>query len=169
MCSLPITTLAPLGPLGKFPVVKTAAIRLKVNLISAINARGFKRFIAVEENVTSSIFIDFLKRLIDRASGPIFLIVANYSVHKSKEVKDFVKGTDGKLRWFHLQPYSPELNPDKHVWNYLKNYKIGRQTTKNGYELSERVESVKRSIQKATGKDQILLSSSLDEVCCIVG
>lgn len=64
---------------GKTPVVKTTAIGHKVNLISAINARGFMRFMAVEENVTSSIFIDFLKRLIDRASGPIFLIVDNHS------------------------------------------------------------------------------------------
>lgn len=140
------------APKGKTPVVKTTAIRHKVNLISAINARGFMRFMAVEENVTSSIFIDFLKRLIDRASGPIFLIVDNHSVHKSKEVREFVKGTEGKLRLFHLPPYSPELNPDEHVWNYLKNHKIGRQTTKNGFELSKRVESIMRSLQKLPEK-----------------
>ncbi|WP_218121892.1 transposase, partial [Desulforhopalus singaporensis] len=25
------------------------------------------------------------------------------------------------MRIFFLPPYAPELNPDEHVWNYLKN------------------------------------------------
>ncbi|WP_407919113.1 transposase [Desulforhopalus singaporensis] len=33
------------------------------------------------------------------------------------------------MRIFFLPPYAPELNPDEHVWNYLKNHNIGRQTT----------------------------------------
>jgi transposase len=140
------------APKGKTPIVKTTAIRHKVNLISAINTRGAMRFMATEENVTAPVFVDFLKRLIVKAPTPIFLIVDNHSVHRSNEVREFVKSTDGKLRLFYLPPYSPELNPDEHVWNYLKNHHIGRQTTKNGYELSKRVESILRSLQKLPEK-----------------
>lgn len=136
------------APRGKTPVVVTTGARHKVNLISAISHRGAMRFMATEDNVTSEVFVSFLKRLIAGASNPIFLIVDNHAVHRSSEVRDFVKSTKGKLRLFYLPPYSPELNPDEHVWNYLKNHKIGRQSTKNGWELYKRIESVMRSLQK---------------------
>lgn len=140
------------APKGRTPVVKTTGSRHKVNLISAISVRGTMRFMATEQNVTSSVFIEFLKRLIDKSPAAVFLIVDNHSVHRSSEVRDFVRSTDGKLRLFYLPPYSPELNPDEHVWNYLKNHNIGRQTTKNGFELSKRVESIMRSLQKLPEK-----------------
>lgn len=140
------------APIGKTPVVKTTASRHKVNLISAISPRGAMQFMATEGSVTSAVFIDFLKRMLHKADRPIFMVVDNHAVHRSKEVREFVKSTAGKLRLFFLPPYSPELNPDEHVWNYLKNHKIGRQITKNGYDLSRRIESIMRSLQKLPEK-----------------
>lgn len=135
------------APRGKTPIVETTGARHKVNLISAISPRGAMRFMATEGSVTSSVFIDFLKRLIHKAKRPIFLIVDNHSVHRSTEVREFVQSTNGKLRLFFQPPYAPELNPDEQVWNYLKNHKIGRQSTKNGWDLYKRVESVMKSLQ----------------------
>lgn len=140
------------APIGKTPIVKSTASRHKVNLISAISPRGAMQFMATEGSVTSAVFIDFLKRLLHKADRPIFMIVDNHAVHRSKEVREFVKSTEGNLRLFFLPPYSPELNPDEHVWNYLKNHKIGRQSTKNGFELSRRIESIMRSLQKLPEK-----------------
>ena len=111
------------APRGKTPIAKTTAIRHKVNLISAISARGAMRFMATEENVTAPLFIEFLKRLIDKAPTTVFLIVDNHSVHRSSEVREFVKSTDGRLRLFFLPPYSWELNPNEDVWSYLKTIK----------------------------------------------
>jgi len=142
------------APKGMTPVVTTTGARHKVNLISAISPRGAMRFMATEDNVDGSVFITFLKRLIAGSTQTIFLIVDNHSVHRSTQVRDFVKSTQGKLRLFYLPPYSPELNPDEHVWNYLKNHKIGRQSTKNGWELYKRIESVMLSLQKLPAKIQ---------------
>lgn len=136
------------APRGKTPIVETTGARHRVNLISAISQRGAMRFMATEDRVNSAVFIEFLKRLLTNATRPIFLIVDNHSVHRSSEVREFVKSTNGRLRLFYLPPYAPELNPDEHVWNYLKNHKIGRQSTKNGWELYKRVDSVMRSLQK---------------------
>lgn len=140
------------APIGKTPVVKTTGSRHRVNLISAISPRGAMRFMATEDNVTSTVFIEFLKCLLHKANRPVFLILDNHSVHRSKEVREFVNSTEGKLHLFFLPPYSPELNPDEHVWNYLKNHKIGRQSTKNGFELSKRVESIMRSLGRLPEK-----------------
>lgn len=136
------------APRGKTPIVETTGARHRVNLISAISQRGAMRFMATEDRVNSAVFIEFLKRLLTNATRPIFLIVDNHSVHRSSEVREFVKSTNSRLRLFYLPPYAPELNPDEHVWNYLKNHKIGRQSTKNGWELYKRVDSVMRSLQK---------------------
>lgn len=157
------------APRGKTPVVVTTGARHKVNLISAISPRGALRFMATEDNVNSEVFITFLKRLIAGASNPIFLIVDNHAVHRSSEVRNFVKSTKGKLRLFYLPPYSPELNPDEHVWNYLKNHNIGRQSTKNGWELYKRIESVMRSLQKLPSTVQSFFMHPLTKYTLMFG
>jgi len=140
------------APIGKTPVIRTTATRHKVNLISAISPKGAMRFMATEETVTATVFIEFLRRLLHKAERPVFLVVDNHAVHRSREVREYVASTKGKLRLFYLPPYSPELNPDEHVWNYLKNHKIGRQSTSNGLELSKRVSAIMRSLQNLPEK-----------------
>jgi transposase len=120
---------------GKTPVVATTGARHKVNLISAITSRGELKFMATEENVNATVFIEFLKRLVADSDKPVFLVLDNSSVHRSSDVLKYVESTKGKLRIFFLPPYAPELNPDEHVWNYLKNHKIGRQTTSSQHDL----------------------------------
>ena len=95
-------------------------------MISAVNAKGHLRFMAFEGKMNSDKFIEFLKRLIYKAARPIFLILDGHPVHKSKNVQDFVAKTKGKLRLFILPPYSPHLNPDEWVWNWLKRHHLGK-------------------------------------------
>ena len=140
------------APIGKTPVVKTTGSRFKVNLISAVSGRGNLRFMATEERVTGKVFCTFLKRLIANAKGKVFLIVDNHPVHRSKVVKEFVKSTNGQLKLFYLPPYSPELNPDEQVWNYVKNHNIGRQTSTGKKEFLKRVMRVMRSLQNLPEK-----------------
>ena len=127
------------APRGKTPVVTTTGARFKVNLISAISTRGALHFMATEKNFTAEVFCEFLRRLIDNVTHPVYLIVDRHSVHRSAEVQKFVASTEGKLKLFYLPPYSPELNPDELVWNYLKNHKIGRQSLANLGDLKARV------------------------------
>jgi len=140
------------APKGKTPTVRTTGARHKVNLISAISPRGAMKFMATEESVNSTVFIEFLKRLVAKADRPVFLILDNSPVHRSNEVRQYVQGTNGRLRIFFLPPYAPELNPDEHVWNYLKNHKIGRQTTTNAWDLYKRVTRVMHSLQRLPEK-----------------
>jgi transposase len=112
------------APSGKTPTVRTTGARHKVNLISAISARGAMRFMATEQNIDAAVFVEFLKRLLSKAERPVFLIWDNCSVHRSKEVRTFEESTNGKLKLFFLPPFSPELNPDEHVWNCLKIIKL---------------------------------------------
>jgi len=76
-------------------------------MVLAVSAKGLLRFMTFKGRMNADRFVEFLKRLIYRATTPIFLILDGHPVHKSKRVHDFVASTDGRLRLVILPPYSP--------------------------------------------------------------
>ena len=114
------------GPVGQTPVVGSTGARFSVNMISAVSAKGALRFSIIEGTLNAPKFIDFCKRLIHDAGGPVYLIVDGHPVHRSKAVKAFTESTDGQLRLFRIPAYSPQLNPDEWVWKNVKHDRVGR-------------------------------------------
>ena len=136
------------APIGKTPVVESTGARFSVNMISAISFKGQLRFMAFEGKMNGDKFVEFLKRLIYKAPKPIFLILDGHPVHKSKKIKEFVATTNGKLRIFILPPYSPHLNPDEWVWNWLKKHNIGKTQILGPNHFRKYVTHFMRRLQK---------------------
>ena len=137
------------GIQGQTPVVRSSGQRRSVNMISAVSARGHLRFMLTKGRVNGLVFTEFLKRLMHGASRPVFLILDGGSYHHSRPVKDYVASLGGKLRLFFLPPYSPELNPDEQVWNYVKHHGIAKAVLRGGKgELRKLVLARLRSLQK---------------------
>jgi transposase len=137
------------GIKGQTPVVRSSGQRSSVNMISAVSARGHLRFMLTKGRVNGLVFTEFLKRLMHGASRPVFLILDGGSYHHSRPVKDYVASLGGKLRLFFLPPYSPELNPDEQVWNYVKHHGIAKAVLRGGKgELRKLVLARLRSLQK---------------------
>ena len=136
------------GVKGKTPVVRSTGQRRAVNLLSAVSARGHLRFMVAKGRVNGPVFVEFLKRLLHNAPRPVFLILDGSSYHRSRRVKDYLARQGGKLRLFFLPPYSPELNPDEQVWNYVKHHGVGRAGFRSGKELRTFVLARLRSLQK---------------------
>lgn len=134
---------------GKTPVVSTTGARFSLNLISAVSRRGDFRFMTVGGGVTADVFIGFLKRLVQGMDSPVFLIVDGHPTHKAVKVRKFVESLKGRLKLFFLPPYSPELNPDEHVWNDLKNNGIGRKVITGPDQMRSEVISHLRFLQKS--------------------
>jgi len=88
------------APKGQTPVVVAIGRRFSLNMLSAINPRGELRFMLHEGTVTAGVFLEFLKRLLVGAKGPVFLIVDGHPSHRAKRVKTFVDSTQGQLRLF---------------------------------------------------------------------
>jgi transposase len=97
-------------------VVEVAGERTSVNMISAVSPGGTLRFDVFFGTCDATVFVEFLKKLMHDAPGPVFLILDNLSVHKAAPVKEYVAALDGRLKLFFLPGYSPELNPDEWVW-----------------------------------------------------
>ena len=135
------------APVGKTPIVESTGGRFGINLISAVSTRGKLRFMTVDGKMNADNFIKFLKRLIYKADRSVYLIVDGHPVHKSKKVVAFVETTKGQLRLYILPPYSPHLNPDEWVWNWLKNHKLGRTSTSGPDHLKRKVYRFLKKLQ----------------------
>lgn len=136
------------APKGQTPVVPATGARFSLNLISAVSPRGEMRFMTLKGRMTADRFIEFLNRLMKGAKRPIFVIVDGHPTHRAVKVKKFVAATNGKLRLFFLPPYSPELNPDESVWNYLKHHHVGKAIISGPDQLKTVVLRILRRIQK---------------------
>lgn len=136
------------APRGKTPVVEQTGQRFSLNMISAITPRGQLRFMVTPKRIGTTVFAEFLWRLVHGWKRPIFLIVDGHPTHKAKRVKAFVERMQGKLRLFYLPPYSPELNPDEYVWNDVKSNGVGRSIIAEVRGLRSAVASRLRYLQK---------------------
>ena len=116
------------APIGVTPVVATTGARFSVNMISAISAQGKLRFSIIDGTLDSARLIGFFKQLLHRAPGPVFVVLDNHSVHRSKTVRAFVDSTDGALEIYRLPSYSPQLNPDEWAWKNVKHDRVGRKS-----------------------------------------
>jgi len=137
---------------GKTPIIKTTGARFSINMISAVSAKGHMRFMIIDGHMNSERFIEFLKRLVYNASQPIFLIVDGHPTHKSTKVRKYIESTQGNLKLFYLPPYSPELNPDELVWNYVKNHHMGKKEIKGPDDFKQKLLSCLKSLQRCTNK-----------------
>ena len=133
---------------GQTPIVPATGQRFGMNLISAISPRGDFRFMTVEGRMNAEKFLEFLKRLLHNAPRPVFLVVDRHPSHRAKKVLAFVRSTEGRLRLFFLPPYAPDLNPDEHVWNHLKNHGVGKQTIWSRDQFRKVVLGHMRSLQR---------------------
>jgi transposase len=135
------------SPQGRTPRVQATGARFGLNMLSAISARGDFRFMTHEGRIDAAVFCEFLRRMLVGMSRKVFLIVDGHPVHKSAAVKRFAAQHADELELFYLPPYSPELNPDEHVWGHVKT-RVGKTAVKTKASLKKAVDRALRSLQK---------------------
>lgn len=139
------------GKIGKTPIVKVSGKRFRTNMISTITNRGKLRFMVFSQSFTTSIFIDFLKRLVKGSKQIIFLILDGHPVHKSKAARNWLEENKELIEVFLLPAYSPELNPDEYLNQDIKQYSRKRRPS-NQTELVKNLRSYLKSNQKKPEK-----------------
>jgi transposase len=133
---------------GETPIVRKTGQRFGINMISAVSAQGGKRFMLYKGKFNEDRYILFLKQLIKKSTHKIYLIMDNYSVHKTKKVKEWVERHEDKLAIYYLPTYSPELNPDELLNQDVKTNVVGKLRASNADELKKNVKSHLKKISK---------------------
>ena len=109
------------GARGARPTVRTTFSRAGVNVISFISPRGRLWFRCYEGELNAALFIEFLKALLHDVRGFIFLVIDKHPAHVAAATRRFLKEHKDRLSVHFLPSYAPDMNPDEHVWGYLKN------------------------------------------------
>ena len=136
---------------GKTPTVRATGQRFICNMLSAVSPSGELRFMVTDKRCNSALFCEFLDRLMQGEEGHVLLIVDGHPAHRAKATKEHLKTFDGRLHLYQLPGYSPELNPDEHVWSWVKAHKLGKQLPKTRDDLVKKVRSALASLQKRVG------------------
>src|SRR5919201_605719 len=116
--------------------------------LSEVTAKGALRFAAYQGNLNAVVFLDFCRRLLQDASGPVFLVLDGHPVHRSHAVKQFAASSGGRLRLCFLPGSSPELNPDAWVWKHVKHDRIGRVGVSSPDDLKAKALAALHRLQK---------------------
>lgn len=137
------------APRGKTPKIKVTGKRGGFCITSAISPAGKMLFRIENKKINAQAHIDFLSKIIlHHPNRKIIVIEDNATPHIAKLVKEFAMSNKKRIAIFHIPSYSPELNPDEEVWNYLKNVKLKDHQARDKKEFRVLTESKMRSIQR---------------------
>jgi len=109
------------GEKGARPTVRATFTRAGVNVISFISPRGRLWFRCFDGELNAALFIEFLKALLHDVRGFIFLVIDKHPAHVAAATRRFLAEHKDRLAVHFLPSYAPDMNPDEHVWGYLKN------------------------------------------------
>lgn len=100
--------------------VPTPSTNVTRMIFGALDIRSGRWTYIVRDHMRKEDFISFLEHLLTVYSGPIILIVDNYSSHTAYAVQEWLKGHT-RLKLFYLPKYCAHLNPVENIWLQLKN------------------------------------------------
>ena len=75
----------------------------------------------------------FLLESLRNKYGKIFVICDNAKAHKSRDIRNYLKRTGGKVILWYLPPYTPQQNPIEIQWREIKRA-IGPRYFEGGFE-----------------------------------
>ena len=134
------------GLKGHTPVVTSSGQRQSINVISAVNASGAFWAATYTGKLNAESFLEFLKDFMKSQRGKVLLVVDGHPAHKANLIKKYIAALEGRLELHFLPPYSPDLNPDEFVWNYMKGTGVSKKPLKKNESLRERVEQDLKAI-----------------------
>lgn len=135
------------GRKGKRPVVKVTGGRRRTNVISAVSPRGRLWFRCFPGTLNAPLFIAFLEALISDVKGKIVLVLDRHPAHVAAATRRWLLAHRSRIEVHHLPSYAPDMNPDEHVWSYLKGL-FRRAPLTAAENLSDSVEGAMRDIAR---------------------
>lgn len=137
------------APKGKTPKIKVTGNRGGFCVSSAISPVGKMVFRIEKGKVNATTYLDFLQKIIKQHPNRKIIIIAdNAPAHKSSLVQGFTESNKKRFAIYNLPPYSPETNPDEHIWSYLKAYELKAHQAQTTEELKHLAYKKMQKIQR---------------------
>lgn len=137
------------APKGETPVVKVTGKKGGLCVTSAISPAGKMVFRIEKEKINADKHIEFLQQIMKQHSHRKIIVIEDRAKpHIAKKVRDYVGRHKSRFAVYYLPSYAPELNPDEHVWEYLKAHQLKTHQAQDTEELKKLVKRKMQSIQR---------------------
>ncbi|KXG73602.1 IS630 family transposase [Thermotalea metallivorans] len=152
------------SPIGQPTLIERNGAKKGVNIIGATEVLKHFDFVydqyINDENHDGSIgsikVIQFLEKLLDydaqRGISKTIVILDNAGFHRAKAVQKFVREYEERLTLIFLPVYSPELNPQENIWNWMKKFMAAASAFTIIEEISNKVKEFQTYIRENTTK-----------------
>lgn len=138
------------APKGKTPLLTTSTeINLRLYMASAITPAGELRYMIRNQPFDSGAVIEFVEYLLECFKRKLLIIWDGASIHNSKAFREYLDHkSNGELHLVMQPHYSPQLNADEQVWNYLKQHKLKNTCNPTLSDLKEKVNGVMETLKQ---------------------
>jgi transposase len=143
------------APKKQTPILRHKLSHEHLSVISGITEQG-KLYIQVrEKSFKGPNAVEFLQHLLRHIPGKILVIWDGSPIHRSKDIKKFLtEGGSERIQLEQLPPYSPDLNPDEGVWQYLKCVCLKNICCRD---LKQLKRELKRAIRTLRSRKQVII------------
>lgn len=137
------------APKGKTPIVRVTGHRGGLTITSAMSTAGRLLFRFEKERINADLHIEFLEQIRKQHKNRKVIVVEDQArPHIAGKVGKYVEKHKKSFALYYLPPYSPELNPDENVWEYLKEKGLKTHQAQSVKELKGLVNRRMKSMQK---------------------
>jgi transposase len=105
---------------GQTPQRRTFGRYKGVKAFGAVSGLGLFRYRVQLSYFSQETFRAFLAAFRAATDGYLILIIDGAPYHKGEAVTDFVREPRNEMELYPLPAYSPELNPQEHVWKVFR-------------------------------------------------
>lgn len=105
---------------GHTPEHKTFGRHNGVKAFGAVSGSGLFRYRVQLSYFSQETFRAFLVAFRSSTDGYLILIIDGAPYHKGEAIRDFVQDPRNEIELYRLPSYSPELNPQEHVWKVFR-------------------------------------------------
>lgn len=121
-----------------------------VKAFGAVSGLGDFRYRVQLDYFSQETFCAFLMAFRGSTDGWLILIIDGAPYHKGEAVRDFVEDPRNEMEVYHLPAYSPELNPQEHVWKVFRKEHTHNRCFTSTAETLAAARSGFRSLQRSS-------------------
>jgi transposase len=143
--------------IGRTPEHKTCGRHTGVKTFGAVSGSGLFRYRVQLSYFSQETFRAFLVAFRCSTDGYLILIIDGAPSHKGEAVTDFIQDPRTEMELYRLPSYSPELNPQEHVWKVFRKHYTHNRSFLSTSETLTAARSGFRSLQHSSGLQGIYL------------
>jgi transposase len=123
------------APCGETPVLEFDFNWKKLSVIGGITVWNFY-FQFHPGAIKSPQVIQFLEHLQKQLPGKLLIVWDGAMIHRSRLIRQYLDGLQGRICAATLPAYAPELNPVEYIWGYFKQHRLPNLCAKDIAQLS---------------------------------